>query len=93
MSEPVTDPEERGRRAEEALAAAVEERNRLWAELQRRNATEADAEYWRGRAEDIERSRWWQAGFPLRYVKRFVRDPAGMLEGRAAAIRRRRRGG
>ena len=93
MSEPVTDPEERARRAEEALAAAVEERNRLWAELQRRNATEADAEYWRNRAADVERSRWWRAGFPLRYVKRFVSDPAGMLEGRAAAIRRRRRGG
>lgn len=93
MSEPVTDPEERARRAEEALAAAVEERNRLWAELQRQNATEADAEYWRDRAADIERSRWWKAGFPLRYVKRFVSDPAGMLEGRAAAIRRRRRGG
>ena len=93
MSEPVTDPDERARRAEEALAAAVEERNRLWAELQRQNATEADAEYWRNRAADVERSRWWRAGFPLRYVKRFVSDPAGMLEGRAAAIRRRRRGG
>ena len=93
MSEPVTDPEERARRAEEALAAAVEERNRLWAELQQKNATEADAEFWRGRAADVERSRWWRAGFPLRYVKRFVSDPAGMLEGRAAAIRRRRRGG
>ena len=93
MSEPVTDPEERARRAEQALAAAVEERNRLWAELQRKNATEADAEYWRDRAAGIERSRWWKAGFPLRYVKRFVSDPAGMLEGRAAAIRRRRRGG
>jgi len=93
VSEPVTDPDERARRAEEALAAAVEERNRLWAELQRQNATEADAEYWRNRAADVERSRWWRAGFPLRYVKRFVSDPAGMLEGRAAAIRRRRRGG
>jgi hypothetical protein len=93
MSKPALDPEERARRAEEALAAAVEERNRLWAELQRRNATEAEAEYWRKRAADIERSRWWRAGFPLRYIKRFIGDPAGMLEGRAAAIRRRRRGG
>jgi hypothetical protein len=92
VSKPALDPEERARRAEEALAAAVEERNRLWAELQRRNATEAEAEYWRKRAEDIERSRWWRAGFPLRYAKRFRNDPAGMLEGRAAAIRRRRRG-
>jgi hypothetical protein len=92
VNEPDIDPEERARRAEDALAAAVEERNRLWAELQRKNATEADAEYWRNRAADIERSRWWRAGFPLRYLKRFVSDPAGMLEGRAAAIRRRRRG-
>jgi hypothetical protein len=92
VSEPAADPEGRARRAEEALAAAVEERNRLWAELQRKNATEADAEYWQGRATDIERSRWWRVGFPLRYAKRFVSDPAGMLEGRAAAIRRRRRG-
>lgn len=92
MSEPAPDPEERARRAEEALAAAVDERNRLWAELQRKNATEADVEYWRTRAGDIERSRWWRAGFPFRYIKRFMVDPAGMLEGRAAAIRRRRRG-
>jgi hypothetical protein len=91
VSDPAPDPD-RARRAEEALAAAVEERNRLWAELQRRNATEAEAEYWRQRATDLERSRWWRAGFPLRYLKRFVNDPAGMLEGRAAAIRRRRRG-
>jgi hypothetical protein len=90
---PDLDPVERARRAEEALAAALEERNRLWAELQRRNATEAEAEYWRKRVADVESSRWWRAGFPIRYVKRFVSDPAGMLEGRAAAIRRRRRGG
>ena len=92
MSDEATDPEERARRAEEALEEAIAERNRLWAELQRRNAMEADLEYWRGRAADIERSRWWRMGFPLRYMKRFRRDPAGMLEGRAAAIRRRRRG-
>ena len=92
MSEPAADPEERARRAEEALEEVVAERNRLWAELQRRNALEADLEYWRGRAADIEQSRWWRIGFPLRYLKRFKKDPAGMLEGRAAAIRRRRRG-
>ena len=93
MSEQGPDAEERARRAEAELAAAVEERNRLWAELQQKNATEAEAEYWRKRAADIEQSRWWKAGFPLRYLKRFRSDPAGMLEGRAAAIRRRRRDG
>jgi hypothetical protein len=92
VNEPALDLEERARRAEEALQQALEERNRLWDELQRKNAVEADLEYWRGRATDIERSRWWKAGFPLRYLKRFVNDPAGMLEGRAHAIRRRRRG-
>jgi hypothetical protein len=93
VSERGADAEERARRAEAELAAVVEERNRLWAELQEKNATEAEAEYWRKRAGDIERSRWWRAGFPLRYLKRFRKDPAGMLEGRAAAIRRRRRSG
>jgi hypothetical protein len=92
VSEPGPSPEERARRAEEALAEVTRERNQLWAELQSRNAAEADIEYWQNRASDIERSRWWKAGFPLRYAKRFVKDPAGMLEGRAAAIRRRRRG-
>jgi hypothetical protein len=92
VTEPELDPEERARRAEEALAEVMEERNRLWAELQSRKAAEADIEYWQSRASDIERSRWWRAGFPLRYAKRFAKDPAGMLEGRAAAIRRRRRG-
>ena len=76
----------------EALERAIEERNRLWAALQKKNAVEADLEYWKGRAADIERSRWWRVGFPLRYLKRFMDDPAGMLEGRAHAIRRRRRG-
>jgi hypothetical protein len=92
VSEQPLDPEERARRAEEALEEVVAERNRLWAELQRRNAVESDLEYWQGRASDIERSRWWRMGLPLRYLKRFRKDPAGMLEGRAAAIRRRRRG-
>jgi len=75
----------------EALEQAIQERNQLWSELQRKNALEADLEYWKRRAADIERSRWWRAGFPLRYLKRLVHDPAGMLEGRAHAIRRRRR--
>jgi hypothetical protein len=92
VSEPALDSDERARRAEAALKEALEERNRLWDELQRKNAVEADLEYWRGRAADIERSRWWRLGFPLRYLKRFLDDPAGMLEGRAHAIRRRRRG-
>ena len=88
----MTDAEERARRAEAELAAAVEERNRLWAELQEKNAAEAEADYWRKRASDIERSRWWRAGFPLRYLKRFKRpgrDARGPCRGDPAAPARR----
>ena len=84
--------EERAERAEKALHDALEERSRLWHELQELRSAEQDVAYWRQRTLDIERSRWWRAGFPLRYMKRFLEDPAGMLEGRAHAIRRRRRG-
>lgn len=93
MTEPDLDPEERARRAEEALAEMTAERNRLWAELQSRNAVEADLEYWRGRTSDIEKSRWWRAGKPLRVMKIFRRDPAGVLMDQAAKIRRRQRRG
>jgi len=86
------DTEERLQRAEEALAEMTEERNRLWAELQRKNALEADLDYWRERASGIERSRWWKAGKPFRVMKIFRRDPAGVLDSQAAKIRRRRRG-
>ena len=72
---------------EELLA----ERNRLWAELQHRNASDADLAYWRGRATDIERSRWWRAGRPLRILKRLREDPPGMLERAAAVVRKRQR--
>jgi hypothetical protein len=92
VSETELDPDERARRAEEALAEALAERNRLWEELQRRNSVEQDLEYWRGRAEGIEQSRWWRLGLPLRWVKRFRQDPAGMLQGRVNAIRKRHRG-
>ena len=92
MIEKELEPEERARQAEEALAEMTEERNRLWAELQRTNAVEADLEYWRRRASDIERSRWWRAGKPLRLLKVLRRDPAGVLNDQAAKIRQRRRG-
>ena len=93
MSDDAGSMEERAARAEEALRVALEERNRLWHELQERSSAEQDLAYWRQRASDIEQSRWWRAGFPLRYLKRFLEDPAGMLEGRAHAIRRGRRDG
>jgi hypothetical protein len=77
---------------ERALHEALEERNRLWDELQRQRSTEADLEYWRGRARDIERSRWWRAGAPLRLLKRIVQDPAVTFEQIGYRLRERRRG-
>ena len=76
--------------SERTLEEALAERNRLWEELQRQRALEQDVEYWRRRATDIERSRWWRAGKPLRLLKRLRQDPPGALEGWASALRRRR---
>jgi hypothetical protein len=75
----------------DALQEALEERNRLWEELQRRRSVEEDLAYWRGRAQDIERSRWWRAGAPLRLAKRILDDPPGTLEQLAFGLRERRR--
>jgi hypothetical protein len=76
----------------DALQEALEERNRLWEELQRRRSVEEDLAYWRGRAEGIERSRWWRAGAPLRLAKRILDDPPRTLEQLAFGLRERRRG-
>jgi hypothetical protein len=73
------------------LDEALEERNRLWEELQRSRAAEADLEYWRARAKDIEGSRWWRAGAPLRLAKRLVADPSTTLENLAFRVKERRR--
>lgn len=79
-------------RTAQALAEALEERNRLWEELQRQRALEADLAYWRARAENIERSRWWRLGKPLRLAKRLLANPADTLEELSYGIRDRRRG-
>jgi hypothetical protein len=78
--------EGRAERAERALEEALEERNRLWEELQQRESQEEDLAYWRDRAQDIERSRWWRAGRPLRLAKRAVRDPTAALEALARRL-------
>jgi hypothetical protein len=75
----------------DALQEALEERNRLWEELQRRRAVESDLEYWRSRARGIERSRWWRAGAPLRLAKRILAEPATTLEQIAFRLKQRRR--
>jgi hypothetical protein len=77
--------------SDEALREALEERNRLWEELQARNAADQELAYWRGRAHDIEGSRWWRAGAPLRIAKRVLADPAAALSDAAGHLRERRR--
>lgn len=91
MTEEEPTAEERAVQAEAALQAALQERNKLWAELQERHSTDQDLAFWRGRAEDIERSRWWRAGAPLRLAKRVLADPAAALSDSAGALRERRR--
>jgi hypothetical protein len=83
--------EQRAERAEQALRDALTERNQLWEELQRRRAVEEDLAYWRARAKDIEDSRWWRAGLPVRLVKRILADPPGTLEQLAYGLKKRRR--
>jgi len=68
--------EERAARAEAALAGALEERNRLWSELQAHRSDERELEHWRGRVREIEASRWWRAGAPLRLASKVKRDPS-----------------
>ena len=91
MTEEELTAEERAVRAEAALEAALQERNQLWAELQERHATDQDLAFWHDRAKDIERSRWWRAGAPLRLAKRALADPAAALSDSASALRERRR--
>ena len=92
MNEEAPGAEQRAARAEEALREALEERNRLWQELQERRSVEQDLAYWRSRAESIEGSRWWRLGAPLRLAKRVFADPATAFSDAAGALRERRRG-
>lgn len=62
-------------RTEAALAAALEERNRLWAELHLHRSQERELVELRVRLAGIEGSAWWRAGKPLRLAKRAARDP------------------
>jgi hypothetical protein len=76
---------------EAELDELLKERSRLWEELQRRRAVEADLDYWRARARDIESSRWWRAGAPFRLAKRVLQDPSTTLEEIAFRLKERRR--
>ena len=54
---------------EKALQEALEERNRLWEELNRRVAQERELEYYRELNEKITSSLSWRITAPLRAAK------------------------
>jgi hypothetical protein len=83
--------EERAERAERALAAALDERNDLWAELERRKANDEELAYWRSAYEDLRVSLSWRLTRPLRVFKGLfgaVRRDAPKARARLRAARR-----
>jgi len=68
-------PEDRASRAEQALEHALEERSRLWAELQLHRSQERELEHLRRRLTEVEGSVWWRLGGPLRLAPKAIRDP------------------
>lgn len=79
-------------RAEAALAEVLEERNRLWSELQVHRSEQRELEHWRQRAGEIEASRWWRAGAPMRLVAKVMRDPGMALKVLSWRLSQARRG-
>jgi hypothetical protein len=90
MSENLTDldPETRARRAEEALAEALRERNELWAQLQTRTAQERQLEHQQRVIDAMQSSVSWRITAPLRLVKR-AGGPMGVLHKLLARLGRR----
>jgi hypothetical protein len=72
--------EARLRKAEEALRETLEERNRLWGELQRRNANQHELDHYRQLYEGQTDSVSWRITLPLRVAAALWRDPAGALK-------------
>jgi hypothetical protein len=64
--------EDRCRRAEAALAEALEERARLWEQLQQRRAAEVEAAELRRLVDQMRASPSWRLTAPLRRAKGFV---------------------
>ena len=73
--------------SDEALQAALEERNRLWEQLQAREASERELEYWRRHASAMETSLSWRITAPLRLAERGLRDPVSALRAVARRLR------
>jgi hypothetical protein len=69
-AEPPTDISEHLSRTEAALAEALEERTRLWEELNRRRAVEHELEEVRRTVETMQASPSWRLTAPLRSAKR-----------------------
>ena len=90
MSENLTDldPETRARRAEEALAEALRERNELWAQLQTHTAQERQLEHQQRVIDAMQSSVSWRITAPLRLVKR-AGGPMGVLHKLLARLGRR----
>jgi len=68
--ETTTELEARVQRAERALADALRERNKLWAQLQTRIAQERQVEHMERVLADMQASLSWRLTAPLRLVKR-----------------------
>ena len=81
-------PEERDARAEQALEQVLEERSRLWAELQLHHSQERELEHLRLRLAEVEGSTWWRLGAPVRLASKAVRDPVMALKVLYAYLRR-----
>jgi len=79
--------EERVERAEAALAESLEERNRIWAELQERRSDERELTELRTQITAVEQSWWWRAGKPFRIAERLLADPGFALDVILARLR------
>ncbi len=80
MEQAEISPDDRATRAEQALEQALEERTRLWAELQLHRSQERELEYLRKRLAEVEGSTWWRLGGPLRLASKAARDPVMALK-------------
>jgi hypothetical protein len=88
------DNDDATRHEQAALAEAIEERNRLWADAHRTRALEHDLAHVRGMLDSMQRSASWRLTAPLRAAKTAAerqRGRAGRLTLRARARLRRAR--
>jgi hypothetical protein len=87
----VTGAEAHEQERESALEEVLEERNRLWEELNRRAAQEHELDHLRATVRAMEGSLSWRVTRPLRAGKRFVEADLPRLRERLRERRARRR--